>query len=68
MFRAATIGEGLEPGEHTLTCELLKETADPEGGLEFRLISIMRCVSFCSTKTFVQSNLILRTMADFNNC
>lgn len=39
--RAATIGEGLEPGEHTLTCELLKETADPEGGLEFRLISIM---------------------------
>ncbi|KIR24948.1 hypothetical protein I309_06232 [Cryptococcus deuterogattii LA55] len=39
--QAATIGEGLEPGEHTLTCELLKETADPEGGLEFRLISIM---------------------------
>lgn len=39
--RAATIGEGLEPGEHTLTCELLNEAADPEGGLEFRLISIM---------------------------
>ncbi|ODN99353.1 hypothetical protein L198_03195 [Cryptococcus wingfieldii CBS 7118] len=43
--RAATIRDDLAPGEHTLTCELLKETADPEGGLEFRLISVMRSVS-----------------------
>lgn len=69
IFRAATIGEGLEPGEHTLTCELLRETADPEGGLEFRLISIMRCVfSFYSTYTYTVRSCVLRTMADLNIC
>ncbi|KJE01198.1 hypothetical protein I311_05168 [Cryptococcus gattii NT-10] len=40
--RAATIRTNLSPGEHTLTCELLKETVDPTGGREFRLISVMR--------------------------
>lgn len=40
--RAATIGSNLTPGEHKLTCELLNETADPSGGKEFRLISVMR--------------------------
>ncbi|WVO17581.1 hypothetical protein L204_105278 [Cryptococcus depauperatus] len=39
--RAATIRDDLTPGEHSLTCELLNETADPEGGKEFRLISVM---------------------------
>ncbi|OXG45645.1 hypothetical protein C359_00332 [Cryptococcus neoformans Bt120] len=39
--RAATIGSNLTPGEHKLTCELLNETADPSGGKEFRLISVM---------------------------
>ncbi|AAW41092.1 CAP64 gene product - related [Cryptococcus deneoformans JEC21] len=39
--RAATVGNNLTPGEHKLTCELLKETADPSGGKEFRLISVM---------------------------
>ncbi|WVQ76532.1 hypothetical protein IAR50_006202 [Cryptococcus sp. DSM 104548] len=43
--RAATIKNGLGPGKHTLTCEHLKETKDPKGGKEFRLISVMRCVS-----------------------
>lgn len=42
LTRAATIRTDLSPGEHTLTCELLKETADPSGGKEFRLISVMR--------------------------
>ncbi|OCF34476.1 hypothetical protein I316_03991 [Kwoniella heveanensis BCC8398] len=40
--RAATIRDDLEPGEHTLHCELLKDTADPKGGHEFRIISVMR--------------------------
>lgn len=32
---------GIEPGEHTLTCRLLEETDDPNGGQEFRFMSIM---------------------------
>ncbi|WWD20499.1 hypothetical protein CI109_104975 [Kwoniella shandongensis] len=40
--RAATIRDDLKPGDHMLHCELLKETADPTGGKEFRIISVMR--------------------------
>ncbi|WVQ63079.1 uncharacterized protein L199_001230 [Kwoniella botswanensis] len=40
--RAATIRDDLKPGDHVLHCELLKETADPTGGKEFRIISVMR--------------------------
>ncbi|WRT70476.1 uncharacterized protein IL334_007474 [Kwoniella shivajii] len=40
--RAATIRDNLTPGDHVLHCELLKETADPTGGKEFRIISVMR--------------------------
>lgn len=69
MSRAVTIREGLEPGEHTLTCELLKQTADPEGGLEFRLISIMRYVTFRSTSTCtVRPFHNARSVTDFNIC
>ncbi|WVR08401.1 hypothetical protein IAU60_005456 [Kwoniella sp. DSM 27419] len=40
--RATVVGEGLSQGEHTLHCELLTETAEPKGGQEFRIISVMR--------------------------
>ncbi|WWC65517.1 uncharacterized protein I303_108135 [Kwoniella dejecticola CBS 10117] len=40
--RFATIRSDLKAGVHTITCELLEKTSDPEGGHEFRLISIMR--------------------------
>lgn len=40
--RFATIAEHLSPGEHKVTCELLRETTDPEGRTEFRILSIMR--------------------------
>ncbi|KAJ9117453.1 hypothetical protein QFC22_004303 [Naganishia vaughanmartiniae] len=33
--------ENLEPGMHTVECELLEETQDPSGGHEFRIISLM---------------------------
>jgi hypothetical protein len=28
------------PGKHVLTCEVMKETTDPGGGHEFRLIAV----------------------------
>ncbi|WWC95233.1 hypothetical protein V866_002091 [Kwoniella sp. B9012] len=40
--RFATIRNDLSKGTHTITCELLEETSDPDGGHEFRMISIMR--------------------------
>lgn len=40
--RGAEVRNDLEPGEHTLHCELLDTTADPGGGKEFRIISVMR--------------------------
>ncbi|KAL1407182.1 hypothetical protein Q8F55_006598 [Vanrija albida] len=33
--------DGLQPGKYVLKCELLKETADPKGGTEFRLMALM---------------------------
>jgi hypothetical protein len=41
-IRAATIRADLKAGEHLLHCELLETTADPKGGREFRIISLMR--------------------------
>jgi hypothetical protein len=43
--RFATIRSDLKAGRHTVTCELLEETSDPDGGHEFRLISMMRLVA-----------------------
>ncbi len=40
--RFTTIATNLPPGRHTVSCELLEETADPGGGQEFRIISVMR--------------------------
>jgi hypothetical protein len=42
--RFTSVREGLAAGTHRLTCELLRSTADPNGGHEFRLISVMRWV------------------------
>lgn len=39
--RVKEIAVGLEPGKHTLTCEILEDTLDPMGGTEFRLFAIM---------------------------
>ncbi|OXG24589.1 hypothetical protein C366_00118 [Cryptococcus neoformans Tu401-1] len=39
--RFAPIRDNLQPGKHTITCELLEETSDPGGGHEFRMISMM---------------------------
>ncbi|KAL7424571.1 hypothetical protein Q5752_000255 [Cryptotrichosporon argae] len=39
--RSSTIRDGLEPGAHVLHCALLESTADPTGGKEFRIISLM---------------------------
>jgi hypothetical protein len=44
MNRGMTIRTDLTPGEHILRCELLEATADPGGGHEFRIISVMRYV------------------------
>ena len=40
------IARGLPEGEHMLHCLSLPETADPMGGTEFRLISVMTLVFF----------------------
>ena len=42
LRRTLTIQEDLAPGDHELHCELLEETKDPQGGHEFRVISVMR--------------------------
>lgn len=31
----------LSPGSHTLSCEILGETGDPEGGTTFLIIALM---------------------------
>ncbi|WVW79988.1 hypothetical protein I302_101961 [Kwoniella bestiolae CBS 10118] len=41
MGMVKEIASGLQPGKHTLHCELLKETLDPSGGTEFRLFAVM---------------------------
>nr|XP_019012223.1 uncharacterized protein I206_03068 [Kwoniella pini CBS 10737]OCF51004.1 hypothetical protein I206_03068 [Kwoniella pini CBS 10737] len=41
MGMVKEVASGLQPGKHTLRCELLKETLDPSGGNEFRLFAVM---------------------------
>ncbi|WVF66903.1 hypothetical protein IAT40_001646 [Kwoniella sp. CBS 6097] len=41
MGMVKEVASGLEPGKHTLHCELLRETLDPGGGTEFRLFAVM---------------------------
>jgi len=40
VSQTATITEDLAPGEHTLSCELMKETKDPGKGTDFRLLAV----------------------------
>ncbi|QRW05670.1 capsule structure designer protein [Ceratobasidium sp. AG-Ba] len=42
ISRDSNIAEGVTPGPHEVTCEVLSETKDPGGGHEFRLISLTR--------------------------
>jgi hypothetical protein len=44
MNRGTDIRTDLAPGDHVLKCELLDKPADPGGGTEFRIISVMRYV------------------------
>ena len=44
MNRGINIRTDLTPGDHILRCEVLEATADPGGGHEFRIISVMRYV------------------------
>ena len=53
--RGITIRNDLTPGDHILRCELLEATADPGGGHEFRIISVMRSVPFVSTARNVRN-------------
>ncbi|KAK8861417.1 hypothetical protein IAR55_002236 [Kwoniella newhampshirensis] len=41
MGMVKEVASGLEPGRHTLHCELLQQTLDPGGGTEFRLFAVM---------------------------
>nr|XP_018264557.1 uncharacterized protein I303_02727 [Kwoniella dejecticola CBS 10117]OBR86715.1 hypothetical protein I303_02727 [Kwoniella dejecticola CBS 10117] len=41
MGMVKEVASGLQPGKHTLQCEVLKETLDPSGGNEFRLFAVM---------------------------
>lgn len=34
--------DGIDPGDHTMNCEVEEHTADPGGGHEFRIISLTR--------------------------
>lgn len=42
--RFTTLATDLSVGQHVVQCQLLEETADPNGGHEFRVISLMRYV------------------------
>jgi hypothetical protein len=44
ISRGITIRSDLTSGDHVLRCEVLQATADPGGGTEFRIISVMRYV------------------------
>jgi hypothetical protein len=54
MNRGMTIRTDLTPGDHILRCELLEATADPGGGHEFRIISVMRYVPLLTTSSLSQ--------------
>ena len=57
--RGMNIRTDLTPGDHILRCEVLEATADPGGGHEFRIISVMRCVYLwsCFISPFLPSSL-----------
>jgi hypothetical protein len=59
-----TIRTDLTPGDHILRCELLEATADPGGGHEFRIISVMRYVPFLLTSSSLLLHL-LRFLFDY---
>ena len=46
IYRGITVRDDLTPGDHILRCEVLEATADPGGGHEFRIISVMSYVLF----------------------
>ncbi|KAL7417666.1 hypothetical protein BDY24DRAFT_375666 [Mrakia frigida] len=35
------VAEGLSPGKHTLSCEVMEDSVNPHGGTEFRIISVV---------------------------
>lgn len=39
-LRTTVIESNLPPAEHTLKCELLRTSTDPDGGHEFRIIAV----------------------------
>lgn len=39
--RSVDLRTDLAPGKHKVHCEVLQETADPDGGREIRIISLM---------------------------
>jgi len=53
MDRGINIRTDLTPGDHILRCEVLEATADPGGGHEFRIISVMRYVHFLLTSSLL---------------
>ncbi|KAJ3798564.1 hypothetical protein GGU11DRAFT_723053 [Lentinula aff. detonsa] len=40
VANSEVIAENATPGEHILTCEIMKETRDPAGGTEFRIVAV----------------------------
>lgn len=40
ICRVSVVTNNASPGKHILTCEVMKETTDPDGGHEFRLIAV----------------------------
>ncbi|KAF8480602.1 hypothetical protein JB92DRAFT_3040853 [Gautieria morchelliformis] len=40
LAQVAVVTDTATPGKHVLTCEIMKETSDPGGGHEFRLIAV----------------------------
>ena len=59
MNRGMTIRTDLNPGDHILRCELLEAPADPGGGHEFRIISVMRYVPLLTTSSLLLSIVLL---------
>jgi len=57
MDRGVNIRTDLTPGDHILRCEVLEATADPGGGHEFRIISVMRYVLLLSSLFYLLSSL-----------
>ena len=39
LSQFGVVAENVSRGKHALTCELMEETANPNGGTEFRIIS-----------------------------